>query len=68
MDLIPSPDDRGWKIIQRTIDDSDYYVLLLAGRYGSIDRETGLSWAEREYDYARTNRLPVLAFIRRILT
>lgn len=64
LEIFPSTDDRGWKIIQRTIDDSDYYVLLLAGRYGSTDRETGLSWTERAYDYARTKRIPVLAFIR----
>lgn len=64
MENFPATDDRGWRIIQRTIDDSDYYVLIVGGRYGSIDAETGLSWTEREYDYARERGLPVLSFIR----
>ena len=64
MESFPATDDRGWQIIQRTIDDSDFYVLLVAGRYGSIDPTTGLSWTEREYDYARTKGIPILAFVR----
>jgi hypothetical protein len=64
MESFPATDDRGWKIIQRTIDDSDFYVLLIAGRYGSIDSSTGNSWTEREYEYARSKGIPVLAFVR----
>ena len=64
MENFTAKDDRGWKTITRTIDQSDYYVLLLAGLYGSVDPSTGLSWTEREYDYARERSLPVLAFVR----
>jgi hypothetical protein len=64
MENFPATDDRGWKIIERTIDDSDYYVLLVAGRYGSVDPATGISWTEREYEYARAKGIPVLAFVR----
>lgn len=64
MEAFPAADDRGWKIITRVIDQSDYYVLLLAGRYGSVDLETGLSWTEREYEYALSRQVPVLAFCR----
>jgi hypothetical protein len=64
MESFPATDDRGWKVIQRTIDDCDYYVLLVAGRYGTVDKETNLSWTEREYDYAREKGIPVLAFVR----
>ena len=56
--------DRGWKTIERTIDTSDYYVLVVAGRYGSIDESIGMSWTEREYRYAKEKGVPVLAFIR----
>jgi hypothetical protein len=56
--------DRGWKIIQQTIDSSDCYVLLVAGRYGAVDSTNGLSWTEREYDYAHRRGLSILAFIR----
>jgi predicted Zn finger-like uncharacterized protein len=56
--------DRGWKIITRTINLSDYYVLLLAGRYGSLDATTGLSWTEREYNYAIERKIKVLTFMK----
>jgi hypothetical protein len=56
--------DQSWKVITETIDDSDVYVLVIAGRYGSVDPETGLSWTEKEYDYAVQRNLPVLAFLR----
>jgi hypothetical protein len=64
MESFPATDDRGWKTIQRTIDMADYYVLLMAGRYGTVDSLTGLSWTEREYEYAKSKGVPVLAFLR----
>lgn len=56
--------DRGWNIIKQTIDVSDYYIVIVAGQYGSIDVDTGLSWTELEYDYAVSKSLAVLAFVR----
>src|SRR5690606_172577 len=64
METFPAADDRGWKTIQRTIDDSDYYVILVGARYGSLDRETGISWTEREYRYAVEKEIPVLPFLQ----
>lgn len=66
MESFPASDDRGWKTIQRTIDDSDFYVLLLGYRYGSIDPATGLSWTRKEYRYARSKGIPVLVFLREL--
>ena len=37
--------------IESLIDDSDAFLLLLGNQYGSCD-ENGVSWTEREYDYA----------------
>lgn len=64
MENFPATDDRGWKTITRAIDRSDYYVLLVAGMYGTVDAETGKSWTQLEYEYARAKGVPVLAFIR----
>jgi hypothetical protein len=64
MENFTASDDRGWRTIQRTIDLSDYYVLLVAGMYGSIDPSTGMSWTEREYRYARDRGMRVLVFLR----
>lgn len=64
METFPAADDRGWQTITRVIDDTDYYVIILAGRYGAMDPETHLGWTEREYNYASEKGIPVLAFIR----
>jgi hypothetical protein len=64
MENFSASPDRGWETIQKTIDTSDIYILLLAGRYGSIDDETKISWTEKEYNYAKAKGLPIIAFIR----
>jgi quinol monooxygenase YgiN len=51
-------------LIQRVIDESDYYLLVIGGRYGSVD-EAGLGFTEKEYDYATARRKPVMAFLHR---
>ena len=37
-------------------------TVIIGGRYGSIDKKSGLSWTEKEYDYAVSKGIPVLAF------
>jgi hypothetical protein len=64
MENFSAYDDRGWKVIDRTLQTTDYYVLILAGRYGTIDDALGVSWTEREYQRAIELGIPVLAFIR----
>ena len=53
-----------WDIITRMIDDCDAYLLIIAGRYGSMD-DSGVSWTEKEYDYAKEKGIPVIALIRK---
>jgi hypothetical protein len=62
MELFPSSDDDTWDFIQRQIDQADYYIVVIAGRYGSIGRD-GVSFTEMKYDYARSIGKPTLAFI-----
>ncbi len=64
MELFPSDDDESWEVIKRVIDQSDYYVLVVAGRYGSISKD-GKSFTEMEYDYAKEQGLPVLPFLHK---
>lgn len=52
-----------WDVIKRMIDDCDYYLLIIGGRYGSIDADTDLSYTEKEYRYAKENSIPVIAFL-----
>lgn len=51
------------KTIQKWIDDSDVYMLILGGRYGSIEEESGLSYTELEYKYALSRNMPVFAIV-----
>lgn len=62
MEMFSAADDEQWKIITRQIDESDYYVLLCAHRYGSV-AEDGISYTEKEYDYAAAKGIPVLSFV-----
>ena len=49
--------------IFKWIDDSDVYMLLLGGRYGSVDEKTRLSYTQLEYEYARKKRKPVFSIL-----
>jgi len=49
MEYFPASNRESWSYIEKVIDDCDYYVLIVAAKYGSIDEETGLSFTEREY-------------------
>ena len=62
MELFPAADDEQWKFIKRVIDDCDYYILIIGGRYGTLTDE-GISYTEKEYDYAISIGLNVLAFV-----
>ncbi len=67
MEMFPAMDEEIFQYIKRVIDDSDYYLLIIGGRYGSVD-ENGVSWTEKEYDYAVSRGIPVIAFDHRDLT
>lgn len=62
MELFPAIDMEQFAYIKQIIDDCDYYVLILGGRYGSESPE-GLSYTEMEYDYACSKGIPVIALI-----
>lgn len=62
MELFPASDASQRKVIRRVIDRCDYYVVIVAGRYGSRG-EDNLSYTEEEFDYAVSKGIPVLAFV-----
>ncbi|MEQ8270174.1 DUF4062 domain-containing protein [Algiphilus sp.] len=64
MELFPASDESAWQLIQEVIDSSDYYVLVVGGRYGSLDA-TGISYTEKEYEYAHSNKKPVVALLHK---
>lgn len=62
MELFPASDDDQWALIKGVIDDSDYYIIVVAGRYGSVT-DQGMSYTEKELDYAIASGIPVLGFL-----
>jgi len=62
MEWFPAVDMEQFEYIKTQIDVCDYYVLIIAGRYGSVS-PNGLSYTEMEYDYAVAKGLPVFALI-----
>lgn len=65
MELFPAADEEQFEFIKTIIDQSDYYIIISAGRYGSIHPETGLSYTEMEYDYAVASGKPVIRLLHR---
>ncbi|MEO6231083.1 MAG: DUF4062 domain-containing protein [Ferruginibacter sp.] len=63
MELFSAGDESQLTVIQRWIDESDIYLLILGGRYGSIDTKSGKSYTELEYDYAVEKKKPLFAVV-----
>lgn len=63
MELFTAGDKSQKKTIERWIDESDVFMLILGGRYGSIEPTTGLSYTELEYDYAVSRGKPTFAVV-----
>ena len=62
MELFPAADEEQWAFIKKVIDDCDYYLLIIGGRYGSTTDE-GISYTEKEFDYAISRGLKVVALV-----
>lgn len=63
MEYFNASDHTQWEMIKSLIDESDYYVLIIAGRYGSVEPTSGKSYTQMEYEYARMKGVPTIAFI-----
>ena len=64
MELFPAANEDQWTLIKKVIDDCDYYIVIVAGRYGSLGRD-GLSYTEMEYRYALEQKKPVIGFVHK---
>ena len=63
MELFTAGDKSQMKTIEKWIDESDVYMLILSGRYGSVENTTGVSYTELEYDYASQQGKPLFAVV-----
>jgi hypothetical protein len=62
MELFPATDEQQFDYIKRVIDRCDYYVVVAAGRYGTL-ADDNVSFTKKEYEYAKSKGIPVLAFL-----
>lgn len=62
MEMFPASDEEQWEFIKKVIDDCDYYLLIIGGRYGSLSND-GISYTEKEYQYAVEKGIKVIAFL-----
>lgn len=62
MELFPASNDDQWTLIKRVIDDCDYYLLIIGGRYGS-ENESGISYTQMEFEYALETGKPIISFL-----
>ena len=62
MESFPAADEDQFEFIKALIDKCDYYVLIVAGRYGAF-ADDGMSYTEKEYRYAVSKGVPVLVML-----
>lgn len=62
MELFPATDEEQFEFIKKIIDDCDYYLLIIGGRYGSTTPQ-GISYTEKEYDYAYEKGIKIVALL-----
>lgn len=65
MEYFNASDSPQWEVIKSLIRECDYYVLILAGRYGSIEEESGKSYTQKEFEYAVEQGIPVISFVHK---
>ncbi len=66
MEMFSASNEESWEIIRETMDNSDFYVLIIGHKYGSVIEDgidAGISYTQREYYYALEKKIPVFAFL-----
>ncbi len=61
MELFVAENDAQLDVIYCCIDECDVLMVMLGGRYGSIDAKTNKSYVQLEYEYAKSKGIPIFA-------
>ncbi|WP_071146687.1 DUF4062 domain-containing protein [Bacteroides ihuae] len=62
MEYFPAANDDQFTVIKKLIDRCDYYILIIGGRYGSIESKSGKSYTQLEFEYAISENIPIASF------
>lgn len=65
MEMFGADNDEQWTIIKDLIDSSDFYILIMGHRYGSISKKDNISFTEKEFDYALEKGVKLMCFVRK---
>lgn len=62
MEYFVAANKEQFEYIKRLLDETDYYIIIVGNRYGS-QADDGISYTEKEFDYAVSLGIPVIACI-----
>lgn len=69
MEYFQAADTSAMQYIKEQIDTCDFYLVIIAGRYGTLyDKEKQISYTENEYNYASERNIPIFAFVHSDIT
>ena len=63
MEMFHADSEEQWVQIKNTIDVSDYYLLIMGRKCGTLILNEGISFTEKEYNYAISKNIPTLSFL-----
>ncbi|EAC5861524.1 TPA: DUF4062 domain-containing protein [Listeria monocytogenes] len=63
MELFKAGNETQLDTIYKWIDNSDVYMLILGGRYGSVEEKSQKSYTRLEYEYAINKGIPIFSVV-----
>lgn len=63
MELFKAGNKSQLQTIYKWIDESDVYMLILGGRYGTIEPKSKKSYTQLEYEYAISKNIPIFSVV-----
>lgn len=63
MELFTATGEEQFKSIKPIIDESDYYLIILGGKYGTVIKDEEISYTEKEFNYALSVNKRIIAFV-----
>jgi len=63
MEIFPAANVEAWETIKAILSDSDFVVLILGNRYGSIHKDENKSYTRLEYEFASNKQIDVYPLI-----
>jgi hypothetical protein len=63
MELFAAGDQSQMEVIRHWIDESDVFLLILGGRYGTEEPTAAKSYIQLEYEYAESKKKPLFALV-----